>query len=98
MKTRALVLFSALLLLSGCYRDGRLYPVQGPLATQTAPPVFSAKLTGAFNSGNMSVTLAGGEVCKGAWGLVSRTPHRRWNRAHRGLAQGLGRSVRGRVL
>jgi hypothetical protein len=74
MKTRTLVLLCAVALLSGCYRNGRLYPVQGPLAAQTTPPVYTAKMTGAFNSGNMSVTLAGGEVCKGAWGLVSRAP------------------------
>jgi hypothetical protein len=74
MKTRALFLFCALLLLSGCYRVGRLYPVQGPFAAQTAPPIFAAKMTGAFNSGNITVTLANGEVCRGAWGLVSSRP------------------------
>jgi len=74
MKTRVVLLACAVLFLSGCYRSGRLYPVQGPLAAQTDPPIFSARLTGALNSGNMSVTLAGGEVCTGAWGLVSRKP------------------------
>jgi hypothetical protein len=74
MKTRAVLLGCVVLLLSGCYRIGRLYPVQGPLAAQTAPPIYAAKMTGAFNSGNITVTLANGEVCKGAWGLVSRVP------------------------
>jgi hypothetical protein len=74
MKTRVLFLFCALPLLSGCYRLGRLYPVQGPLAAQTAPPIYAAKMTGAFNSGNITVTLANGEVCTGAWGLVSSKP------------------------
>ncbi len=74
MKTRAVLLVCGVSLLSGCYRIGRLYPVQGPLAAQTAPPIYAAKMTGAFNSGNITVTLANGEVCKGAWGLVSRTP------------------------
>lgn len=74
MKTRAVLLACVALLLSGCYRIGRLYPVQGPLAAQTAPPIYAAKMTGAFNSGNITVTLANGEVCKGAWGMVSREP------------------------
>jgi hypothetical protein len=74
MKTRVLFLLCALSLLSGCYRVGRLYPVQGPLAAQTAPPIYAAKMTGAFNSGNITVTLANGEVCTGAWGLVSSRP------------------------
>ncbi len=48
--------------------------MKGPLAAQTAPPIYAAKMTGAFNSGNITVTLANGEACKGAWGLVSRKP------------------------
>lgn len=68
------VLVCAVVLLSGCFRVGRLYPVQGPLANQTAPPIYAAKMTGAFNSGNITVTLANGEVCRGAWGLVSQKP------------------------
>jgi hypothetical protein len=74
MKTRAVLLVCAVSLLTGCYRIGRLYPVQGPLAAQTAPPIYSAKMTGAFNSGNITVTLGNGEVCSGAWGMVSRKP------------------------
>jgi hypothetical protein len=74
MNTRAVLLVCAVSLLSGCFSTGRLYPVQGPLAAQTAPPIYSARMTGAFNSGNITVTLAGGEVCQGPWGLVSRKP------------------------
>jgi hypothetical protein len=74
MKPYFVLAVSAVVLLSGCFRTGRLYPVQGPLATQTAPPIYAAKMTGAFNSGNITVTLANGEVCKGAWGLVSSKP------------------------
>lgn len=59
---------------SGCYMNLRLYPVQGALATQIPSPIFAAKLTGAFNSGHMTVTLTNGEVCKGAWGAVNRAP------------------------
>jgi len=74
MKTRAVPLVCAVLFLSGCFRSGQLYPVQGPLAAQVPPPIYAAKMTGAFNSGNITVTLADGEVCKGTWGLVSRKP------------------------
>ena len=60
-------------ILSGCYLNGHLYPVQGPLAAQTPPPVFNARMSGAFNSGNLTVTLTDGEVCKGAWGSVNQS-------------------------
>ena len=74
MKIRIVVLFCALSLLAGCYQKARLYPVQGPLAAQAPSPVFTAKVSGVWNSGNMTVTLAGGEVCKGTWGMVNRMP------------------------
>jgi hypothetical protein len=59
-------------ILSGCYLNGHLYPVQGPLAAQTPPPVFNARMSGAFNSGSLTVTLTNGEVCKGAWSMVNQ--------------------------
>ncbi len=59
-------------ILSGCYLNGRLYPVKGPLAAQTPAPIFSARMTGAFNSSNLQVVLSDGEVCKGAWDMVNR--------------------------
>jgi hypothetical protein len=31
-------------------------------------------MSGAFNSGNLTVTLTDGEVCKGAWSTVNRNP------------------------
>jgi hypothetical protein len=74
MKARVALLIGAVSLLSGCTGVGRLYPVQGPLATQTAPPVFAARITGILNSGHISVNLANGEVCTGPWALVSRAP------------------------
>jgi len=73
MKTHALVLLCAVTLLSGCYLNAHLYPVTGPLAAETAPPIYSARITGALNSGSMKVTLASGEVCQGDWSLVSRS-------------------------
>jgi hypothetical protein len=55
--------------LSGC-AFARLYPVQGPLAAQTPLPVATAKISGAFESGSISVKLPTGEVCKGHWQTV----------------------------
>jgi hypothetical protein len=72
MKKKLLLGVLAVSLLSGCRATGRLYPVQGPLSAQTPTPVLLAKLTGAFNSGNISVVLADGEVCKGHWATVPR--------------------------
>jgi len=53
----------------GCSRTARLYPVQGPLSTQTPLPVLVAKVTGAFSPGSISV-LSDGEICKGRWRQV----------------------------
>jgi hypothetical protein len=68
--------FLALSLLCVCTLTGcataRLYPVQGPLSSQNPPPVYVAKFSGAFNSGDLSVVLGGGEVCKGHWAQVPR--------------------------
>jgi len=56
----------------GCSHTYRFYPVQGPLSAQTPLPVLVAKLTGAISSGNISVVLSDGEVCKGHWAEVPR--------------------------
>jgi hypothetical protein len=72
MKNKLFFVLLAAFTLTGCRATGRLYPVHGPLSTQTPPPVLVAKLTGAFNSGNISVVLADGEVCKGRWATVPR--------------------------
>jgi len=74
MKTLAASLICAALMVSGCTGTGHLYPVQGPLASQTAPPIYSFRMSGAFNSGTVSATLAGGQVYHGTWTLVSRQP------------------------
>jgi hypothetical protein len=58
--------------LCGCVFHGQLYPVQGSLAAQTPIPVESVKMSGALNSGNVSVVLNAGEVCKGQWSVVPR--------------------------
>ena len=74
MKAHVVLLLCGVSVLTGCFRSGRLYPVQGPLSAQTPPPIFAAKVSGAFNSGSISVTLSDGEVCKGPWRLMPRTP------------------------
>ena len=56
----------------GCFAKARFYPVRGPLASQAPPPVLVGKITFAFNSGNISVTLSDGEICKGQWATVPR--------------------------
>jgi hypothetical protein len=60
----------AIFTMSGCSHTARLYPVQGPLSAQTPPPVLVGKITGAFNSGDLSVKLSDGEVCTGRWSVV----------------------------
>jgi hypothetical protein len=70
MNLKVIFLLSALCLMTGCSATFRLYPIQGPLSTQTPLPVFPGKVTGVLNSGNVSFTLGGGEVCKGIWTRV----------------------------
>ena len=57
MKTPALMLLIATLL-SGCMVmvPGHLYPIQGPLASQTPPPVLPLTLDGVFKSGTLTGT------------------------------------------
>nr|HEV7953841.1 hypothetical protein [Candidatus Acidoferrales bacterium] len=57
------------IVMSGC-ATARMYPVQGPLATQSPGTVYSAKLTGLLYSGDITITTPSGEVCKGRWSLV----------------------------
>jgi hypothetical protein len=49
------------LVLTGCHAWARLYPVQGPLAQLTPPPVFVAKVTGGVKVENFYATIADGE-------------------------------------
>jgi hypothetical protein len=51
--------------------SARMYPVQGPLASETPSAVYSAKLSGAFYSGSITIVAANGEVCKGHWARVA---------------------------
>jgi hypothetical protein len=72
MRSRLIVVLLGICVLSGCSLTGRLYPVRGPLSTQSPPPVYVAKITGLLNSGDFSVVLGGGEVCKGRWQEIPR--------------------------
>ena len=69
MKTTFWFVLAAFTML-GCSHTARLYPVQGPLSAQTPSPVLVGKITGAFNSGDLSVKLSDGELCKGRWSVV----------------------------
>ena len=49
------------LILTGCHAYAKLYPVQGPLAQLSPPPVFAAKVTGGVKVNNFYATIADGE-------------------------------------
>ena len=70
MKKKLCLLLLGISTMLGCTHTARLYPVQGPLSAQTPLPVLFAKITGAFNPGDISVVLSDGEMCKGRWVLV----------------------------
>ena len=72
MKSKLNYVLLGVTMMLRCTRTVRFYPVQGPLAAQTPPPVPVAKLPGAFRSGNISVTRNDGEVCTGRWTMVPR--------------------------
>jgi len=74
MKARLVLFLLCLSFLSGCFQKVRLYPVSGPLSFRTPPPIYAAKIAGAFKAGNISATLENGEVCKGSWEAVSNRP------------------------
>ena len=65
--------------LSGGSAAAHFYPVQGPLASQTAPPVFGGRLTAHadMRSGTFSAALGEGETFKGTLVLVGSGPKRR---------------------
>jgi hypothetical protein len=55
-------------LLAGCVGTAFLYPVQGPLATQSPPPVVTMHVSGF----SLTLTLPDGETFKGMGAIV---PH-----------------------
>ena len=54
---------------TGCAR-ARMYPVEGPMASETPGAVYTAKLTGLLYSGDITINTPAGEVCRGHWTLV----------------------------
>jgi len=72
MNTKFCMVLMGVSMLSGCVHTVRFYPVQGPLIAQTPSQVLVGKVTGAFNSGNMSVVLKDGQICRGRWATIPR--------------------------
>ena len=72
MKKRLAAVTMILSMLAGCVvmAPGHLYPVDGPLSTQTPVPIYKVTLSGVLNSGSMSATLQDGEVCSGGWAAI----------------------------
>ena len=71
MKMKFALALLGISLISGCQLNGHLFPVQGPLASLTPPPIYSVKMTGAINSGNFVILLADGEKFSGPWKVLS---------------------------
>ena len=63
------LILSACVVTAGC-ASARMYPVEGPMASETPGAVYTAKLTGLLYSGDITITVGNGEVCKGHWTLV----------------------------
>lgn len=69
MKIRLCIVLLATAMSVGCVATLRFYPVQGPLFAAKPVPVLFAKISG-LSSGNISLVLNDGEVCKGQWAMV----------------------------
>ena len=68
MKARfALIALLFVCFLSGCVRAAHLYPIQGPLAAQAPPPIYTGRITGLIYSGGISARLANGQQFSGKW-------------------------------
>lgn len=74
MKARFAPVMLCVSVLSGCYLNGRLYPVQGPASAVTPPPIYAARISGGLRSGSFTATLQNGERCTGSWAQVSNKP------------------------
>jgi hypothetical protein len=72
MKRPTMAVLLCASLLAGCSATARLYPVQGPLSQQNPAPVFVARMSDGFHSGNFNVVLDSGEAGKGRWMQVPR--------------------------
>ncbi len=77
MKTKfALALISFCMIFGSVAAFGqRLYPVQGPAATQSTPPTFTVKKITNYlgKSGIISLVHANGESFQGPWSIVTAT-------------------------
>jgi hypothetical protein len=70
-----ILLMTVFATLGGCavMVPGHLYPVQGPLSTETPPPIYTARLNGSFLPlGSITVHMAGKNTCPGDWKAVSQ--------------------------
>jgi hypothetical protein len=84
---KSVLLLFAAVLLSGC-ATAHLYPVQGPLSTQTPPPIYRFSIDGGET---MSAKLAKGELCPGTWlGIPEDDPTAREMSAEWDLVYGKG--------
>ncbi|MGA3070164.1 MAG: hypothetical protein ABSD43_08110 [Terracidiphilus sp.] len=74
MKARFVSILFCVCIISGSFAASgqRLFPVQGPAATQAPPPAFTAKLTNIFKqSGKISLAQENGESFQGTWTIVT---------------------------
>ena len=69
MKTYWIILAA---LLCGCSTRASLFPVDGPLARMSPPPILEATVDGIMgNTGNIFLGMPDGETCKGRWSSLA---------------------------
>lgn len=77
MRTTSFVALLITAALYGCSTTATLFPVDGPLSKLSPPPVLTATADGITgNTGNISLVMPDGEVCKGRWSSIAPMAYR----------------------
>jgi len=75
MRKLSVVLIAAAL--SGCSTTATLFPIEGPMSKLSPVPVLRARAHGITgNTGNISLTMPDGELCKGRWSSIAPMAYR----------------------
>ncbi len=63
---------SAVSALAGCSTTATMVPVEGPMSQLRPVPILLVKVDGIMgNTGNLSLSMPGGETCSGRWGSAA---------------------------
>ncbi len=74
---RRLTIMLVAAVVSGCSATATLFPIQGPMSKLSPLPILKARADGITgNTGNISLTMPDGELCKGRWSSIAPMAYR----------------------